>query len=394
MLILYGYSNCTDRKYKKIVSEHNVAVLQPDQKYHGLLIKGLVKKGVKVRCFSGLPINRSVTTRKLIYEKDEIEENAFFHYYTTINLPVLRQAMIFFAAFWNILFVKKEKDTYAICDCLNIANAYGMKLGCKFRHIPVITIVTDLPDMTSDNKWLKKINNHLFKTVGGFILLTEQMNLKINHDNKPYIVLEGHSDFNAPAINEREKWEAKTGKKIIIYAGSIQKLYGIQNLTEGFIKADLSNTELWIFGDGDYRETLIELSKKYPSICYKGVCDNKEVVECEMKAALLVNPRPIEPEYTKYSFPSKNMEYMVSGTPVMTTKLPGMPKEYYQYVYLFEDESPNGIARRLNEILNIPIKERNQKAQEARKFVINEKSNVVQAGKILDFLKKKVEKDV
>ena len=384
MLILYGYSNCTDRKYKKIVSEHNVAVLQPDQKYHGLLIKGLVKKGVKVRCFSGLPINRSVTTRKLIYEKDEIEENAFFHYYTTINLPVLRQAMIFFAAFWNILFVKKEKDTYAICDCLNIANAYGMKLGCKFRHIPVITIVTDLPDMTSDNKWLKKINNHLFKTVGGFILLTEQMNLKINHDNKPYIVLEGHSDFNAPAINEREKWEAKTGKKIIIYAGSIQKLYGIQNLTEGFIKADLSNTELWIFGDGDYRETLIELSKKYPSICYKGVCDNKEVVECEMKAALLVNPRPIEPEYTKYSFPSKNMEYMVSGTPVMTTKLPGMPKEYYQYVYLFEDESPNGIARRLNEILNIPIKERNQKAQEARKFVINEKSNVVQAGKILD----------
>ena len=66
MLILYGYSNCTDDKYKKIVSEHNVAVLQPDQKYHGLLIKGLAKNNVKVRCFSGLPINRKVTTRKLI----------------------------------------------------------------------------------------------------------------------------------------------------------------------------------------------------------------------------------------------------------------------------------------------------------------------------------------
>lgn len=390
MLILYGYSNCTDGKYKKIVSEHNVAVLQPDQKYHGLLIKGLAKNNVKVRCFSGLPINRKVTSRKLIYEKDEIEGNAYFHYYRTINLPVLRQLLIFFSAFWNILWVKKEKDTYAICDCLNIANAYGMKLGCKFRHIPVITIVTDLPDMMSDNKWLKNINNHLFKTVDGFILLTEQMNTQVNHDNKPYIVLEGHSDVDAPIVKEKEKWEKESGKKIIIYAGSIQKLYGIQNLTEGFIKADLKNTELWIFGDGDYREKLIELSRKYPSICYKGICDNKEVVQYEMKAALLVNPRPIEPEYTKYSFPSKNMEYMVSGTPLVTTKLPGMPKEYYPYIYLLEDESPEGIARRLNEILNMPMIERDKKAKEARAFVIKEKSNIVQAKKILDFLKGQV----
>lgn len=390
MLILYGYSNCTDDKYKKIVSKHNIAVLQPDQKYHGLLIKGLAQNNVKVRCFSGLPINRKVTTRKFIYERDEIEGNAYFHYYTTINLPVLRQMLIFFAAFWNILWVKKEKDTYAICDCLNIANAYGIKLGCKFRHIPVITIVTDLPDMMSDNKWLKKINNHLFKTVDGFILLTEQMNTQVNHDNKPYIVLEGHSDVDAPTVKEGEKWEKESGKKIIIYAGSIQKLYGIQNLTEGFIKADLKNTELWIFGDGDYREELIELSRKYPSICYKGICDNKEVVKCEIRAALLVNPRPVEPEYTKYSFPSKNMEYMVSGTPLMTTKLPGMPKEYYPYIYLLEDESPDGIARRLNEILNISMIERDKKAKEAREFVIKEKSNIVQAKKILDFLKGQV----
>lgn len=390
MLVIYGYSNCTDKKYKKIVSEHNVAVLQPDQKYHGLLIKGLDKNGVNVRCFSGLPINRSVTKRKLVYEKDESEGNVFFHYYTTINFPGLRQLMIFFSAFWNILFLKKEKYTYAICDCLNIANAYGIKLGCKLRHIPIITIVTDLPDMMSNNKWLKKINNHLFKSVDGFILLTEQMNTQVNHNNKPYIVLEGHSDVDAPTVNEREKWEEETGKKIIIYAGSIQKLYGIQNLTEGFIRADLPNTELWIFGDGDYRETLVEYSKKFPSIYYKGICSNKEVVEYELKAALLVNPRPIEPEYTKFSFPSKNMEYMVSGTPLVTTKLPGMPKEYYPYVYLFEDESPNGIATSLKEILNIPIKDRNKKAQEARKFVIKEKSNVVQANKILDFLKEQV----
>ena len=58
----------------------------------------------------------------------------------------------------------------------------------------------------------------------------------------------------------------------------------------------------------------------------------KQGVAEELKATLLVNPRPTTEEFTIYSFPSKNMEYMASGTPLLTTKLPGMPEEYHQYV--------------------------------------------------------------
>ena len=152
MRILYGYSNCTDKTYNRIVSERNVSVLTPDQKYHGLLIKGLSANGAEVRCFSGLPINRAVTARKLIREPDEQEGNAYFHYITTLNLPILRQLMIFCGTFFGVLKAKKDRQTVAVCDCLNIANAYGMTLAARLRKIPVVSIVTDLPDMerTSD----------------------------------------------------------------------------------------------------------------------------------------------------------------------------------------------------------------------------------------------------
>lgn len=386
MQILYGYSNCTDKKYREIVSENNVAVLQPDQKYHGLLIKGFSQNGVKVNCYSGLPINRSVTSKVLIYEKDEIEENAFFHYYTTLNIPVLRQLMIFFAALFNCCFAKTEKEVFAICDCLNIANAYGMLIACKIRQIPIITIVTDLPDMMSKNEIRRAINNWLFGSMDGFVFLTEQMNDRLNHKNKPYIVLEGHVDSDAPKLEETEKWEITSGKKVVIYAGSILKLYGIQNLTEGFIKADIPNTELWIYGDGDYRDKLIEIQRKHENIKYKGVCGNQEVFQAELRASLLVNPRPSAPEYTKYSFPSKNMEYMVSGTPLLTTKLPGMPKEYEQYVYILENETIDGVAETLRRVFHIPCAERNQLATAAREFVLEEKCNTIQAKRILTFL--------
>lgn len=386
MRILYGFSNCTDSTYNRIVSERNVSTMVPDQKYHGLLIKGLAQNGAEVRCFSGLPINRAVTPRKLVCEKDEREGNAYYHYITSINLPVIRQLMVFFGTFFGVLKAKKDKDTYAVCDCLNLANAYGMTLACRMRRIPVVSIVTDLPDMQHSSGFMKKLNNKLFDKTDAFIILTEQMNERVNPEGKPAIVLEGHVDADAPVPESQTPYELTTGKKVVMYAGSIKKLYGIANLVEGFIRADIPDSELRVYGDGDYREELERLAEKHPNVRYMGLKSNREIVKEEQRASLLVNPRPVAPEYTKYSFPSKNMEYMVSGTPIMTTKLPGMPEEYYPYVYLIEDESPEGIANTLREVLLEPFDIRKEKAEKARAFVLENKSNLVQADKIIKFL--------
>lgn len=386
MRILYGYSNCTDKTYNRIVSERNVSVLTPDQKYHGLLIKGLSENGAEIRCYSGLPINRSVTSRKLIREPDEREGNAHFHYITTLNMPGFRQLMMFCGTFFGVLRSDKDKETVAVCDCLNLMNAYGMTLAARLRKIPVISIVTDLPDMERRSDLLKKINNKLFDKTDAFILLTEQMSARVNKKKKPYIVLEGHVDANAPLPEEQTPYEISDGKRVIMYAGSLKRIYGIVNLVEGFIKADIPDSELRIYGDGDYREELEQLAEKHANVHYMGIKRNAEIVEEEQKASLLVNPRPTAPEYTKYSFPSKNMEYMVSGTPTLTTKLPGMPEEYYPYVYLLEDETPDGVAGKLREIFAQSFETRRQKAMSARKYVLEHKSNIAQSKKIMEFL--------
>lgn len=387
MKIIYGYSNCSDSKYSELMKGKNVAILRPDQKYHGLFIRGLAENCAKVMCLSGLPITRQVTAKILIHENDEREDNIFYHYYTTLNIPILRHIMIFFGAITSCLKIKNTKDTYAICDCLNIANSYGMAIACRIRKIPIFTIVTDLPNMMYRNSIMRKIANNLFNMFDGFILLTEQMNKKVNAKNKPYIVAEGHVDSRINSISFDDKYE-KAGKKVIIYAGAVEKLYGIKELVEGFILAKLPNCELWIFGDGDFCEELREIANNSKSIKYMGICDNQEVVECEQKASLLVNPRPTKPEYTKYSFPSKNMEYMVSGTPVLTTKLSGMPDEYLPYVYLIKDETAKGIADCIINFFKVPFEKRLEIGQKARDFVLKNKSNAIQARKIIDFFEK------
>ena len=75
----------------------------------------------------------------------------------------------------------------------------------------------------------------------------------------------------------------------------------IQNLFCGYVDLDLI-------------ESLLKKLQKDKRIIYWGVVEQKHVFEMQQQATLLVNPRKGHEEYTKYSFPSKTMEYMASGT--------------------------------------------------------------------------------
>lgn len=389
MRIFYGFSNCSDKLYDEIVASKNLNVLRPDQKYHGLIIKGLKVNGAEVKCFSGLPINRQVLNRLFINYRSETENGVKYKYYKTFNLPVLRQLGIFFGGFFGVLFSKKKKkDTAVLCDVLNIANAYGMTFAAKLKNIPVAFIVTDLPEFMYDNKKLRKLAERLFKKANGFIFLTEQMSAKVNVNNKPYIVIEGQSDSDIIPVPQTERTEFVSGIKEIIYAGNIAREYGLPELVDGFIEADIENTVLKIYGDGDYVEELKKTAQDHKNVMYMGVRPNAEVVEDEKRAALLVNPRPIEPEYTKYSFPSKNMEYMASFTPVLTTRLPGMPKEYYEYVFTIDKSGEQGISDALEKVFSRPKEERYALGENAGKFIKENKNNICQTRKIIEFLRK------
>ena len=36
---------------------------------------------------------------------------------------------------------------------------------------------------------------------------------------------------------------------------------------------------------------------------------------------------------------------MACGTPLLTTKLPGIPDEYYEYCYTLDDETVDGVIK-------------------------------------------------
>ena len=380
MKICYAVTVCSDSTYEKLFGAVPVKPAFQAQKYHRLLIEGLAA-GAQVDVVANPPGNGSMYGGKKILLPEETAGGARYHNLPAISNPIHKLLKVFLGTFSGTL-KYTDRDSAVVVDCLNRTAALAAMLASKVRRCPCVGIVTDLPDMLSGRG--KALANFVIRHCTHYVLLTEAMNQRLNPKGKPYVILEGQSDIamkdKTPCLAE------KLSPRVVLYAGGVSRKYGLPQLTEGFLKADLKNAQLHIYGPGDYVEELKKIQD--PRVFYGGMLLSSEIVEKERQATLLVNPRPTNEEYVKYSFPSKTMEYMASGTPVLTTRLPGMPKDYYPYVSFIEEETAEGVAAALKQVLQCSREELLRKGLEARRFVLDERNNVIQASKILDMLKK------
>ena len=101
---------------------------------------------------------------------------------------------------------------------------------------------------------------------------------------------------------------------------------------------------------------------------------------------MLVNPRMNNEEFTKYSFPSKNLEYLASGVPLIAYKLDGIPDEYDKYINYVPDNDSQSLANMICKICELPVSERNKQGSQARQFVTENKNAVAQTQKIAELL--------
>jgi glycosyltransferase involved in cell wall biosynthesis len=387
MKVIYASCLMSERKIQRTFQNATDYDGFQVQKFHRLLVEGFKLNNCKVAALTVLPVTRNNTNKKVYLDEIEKNNGIVYHYPMVINLPIIKHIFAIIASMFSFVSIaKKNKDVVLIADCLNKSVALGSVLGAKIMKVPSVGIVTDLPDMLLGKK--DRINNWIIRLYDQYILLTEQMNdyiiSNITHKQKPYSIVEGmvDVDMGKKSIPEYKKYS----KKVCMYAGILDRKYGIEMLVKGFDKANIPDSELHIYGDGEYKDELLKVCKKNSNIKYFGLKPNSYIVKEQQKATLLVNPRPSDEEFTKYSFPSKNMEYMASGTPALMTRLPGMPEEYLEYVYILEDESIDGMAEKMKEILNLSKEENMEKGRKAKEYVLKKKSNINQAERVMKWL--------
>ena len=180
-------------------------------------------------------------------------------------------------------------------------------------------------------------------------------------------------------------WDGK--KKKILYSGALVDYSGVMNLVEAMSFVDSPDIELNIYGLGPLANDILKISEDNEKIKYCGSVPNSEILKIQKKSWLLVNPRPIENDTAKVTFPSKIFEYMMSGRPVLSTRLNGFSKDYDDLLYWIDDCSAKGIANCINTLAAKNDFLFNEKAKRAKEYMLANKTWKANADIIYDFLK-------
>lgn len=391
--ILYVSSLCSGPMMSRLFDSALEKPHPAPQKFHSLLVSGLVESGVRVTSLVALPVTLSTHPNKKWWRRvDERIDGVHYIYIPFYNHPIPKLlGFKIFAFFYTIFWIIRTKGSKAVvCDVL-YTHSFAAMNACRLFGVKCAGIVTDIPGMMTDKEKSSALRRYCIKRdlknirrMTHLVPLTDEMCDVINPlRNIPYVVIEGLVD---KGMIDKAPTPYTDGKRHITYTGTINARYGVRDLIEGFMMLKQKDVVLDIYGKGPMEAEMFDYERKDLRVKYHGVVPIEEAVEAQRSSYLLVNPRPTREEFTKYSFPSKNMEYMATGVPLLTAVLPGMPKEYYPNVFLFKDETAEGLFCSMNEILSMPKEEVVERGRMGKQFVMQNKNNVRQAQRIIDLL--------
>lgn len=394
MKVLYFGTVCDLANYNELLKNSRKKASVAPIVFEMGILEGLKANGVELDVFS-FPMIPDVLHSKLLAwgrKKEQLRCGYEATWIPTINFVGIKQITRFISSKKMLdEWLKLHKDEqcmvliYSICpfvapNIVKLCRKYGKKC---------VAIVPDLPEnmyMNQKSNFIKRFFTHAYlkpacdvqNEFDGYVFLSEFMKEKID-SKSPYEVIEGIVDrkiFNEPTPD-------KSGARAIMYAGRLHEKYGLKNLIEAYMRIEQKDVELWLFGSGSFEENIIEYAKKCPMIKFFGQVTRDKVLEYEQKATLLVNCRNPNDEYVKYSFPSKTLEYMASGTPLLTTSLPCIPDEYKDFIFTVESNDIDELVASIDCIMNIDKTEMAEFGSKAKRFVLENKNSKVQSRKIL-----------
>jgi len=397
MRILYLSRASSKATFDYVFNSAQNPIGHESQKFHSLVIDGLnIQNEIsEILSISILPINRNTHRFNFLFIPSDSNYKVKYKYVPYIKANLVRSIgtilyTTFLGTIWAIKNLNRRK--IIISDPLNFSIGLAGIFISKLFNVKIISILTDLPENMIDiNNRLntkgiiyRKVNTYFLNKYHGYIYITQQMHGKLKSDVE-YIVMEGLMDISFP---NTIKPKLKTKTRIILYSGAVFKKYGIENLIKSFLLLKENDLQLMLVGPCDMLEEINEYHKIDNRVVYGGVIPNDKVLELQKSATLLINPRPSNLDYTSYSFPSKTIEYLASGTPVLSTVLDGIPDEYWNYLIPISDESINGINEALFNTLNLSSEKLNDIGKKSMDFILNNKNNIIQAKRIVGLCNK------
>ena len=339
-------------------------------------------------------IKRKIVRKSKIEFDDNKNTRSFFF----INIKYLKElsialSLFFIVCSFNIKHRNEERIILTYNGNLHLAlPIILLKNLFKFK---LIVMVVDPPlhsgtmgNISNFYRFMVRISDFLYTklvSISDKIIVLNANCVDLFRYKKPSIVIDVGVDEN---ISSETSFSIGFEKKYfnIVFTGAFTEHSGILRALEAFNSMNSENICFYVYGRGPYEDKVKEYSQDNSNIIFKGFVPTSVARQAQQQADLVICPSYVDHEINKFAFPSKLIECMMSGAPVMATLIKGLPLEYFDYLYSYEDTN-DSFCNELLRLINLPKAELLEKGNNAREFIIKNKTWHIIGRNVYEFIK-------
>lgn len=144
--------------------------------------------------------------------------------------------------------------------------------------------------------------------------------------NQRFLCVEGGIDqdvYDYFGQSSAEEQQCEDDITTYMYAGILDPVTGVDMLLKAFSRINNPAIRLKISGKGSMENLVEDAAKQDDRITYLGCAPYEDYLRNLQQADVLVNPRNMNLPENENNFPSKIMEYLATGKPIISTRFPG-----------------------------------------------------------------------
>ncbi|MEU8162835.1 glycosyltransferase [Micromonospora parva] len=406
-VLLLGFT-IGDDLFRHIVA-HDVVMPTQTHTFAWALVRSIRAAGSPVRLLSAAPAstfprNRQIRFRSGRFEQDGVQ-GELLGFVNLLGLKHLTRFVAVVRAGSRTL--RQHGDDVLLIHGVHSPFLWFGALVAWRRSVRVVPVLTDPPGVVLPEdgrivRALRRLDHTLVRLAlrrcSGVVVLTTAL-AEDFAPSLPRLVMEGICDPppaeastahpTRPLVSARPRVapdEAPAVCRDVVYAGGLTRAYGVDRLVEAFRGMDDPDLRLFLFGRGELEEWSRTQAEADPRIAAPELLDRAALMPRLARASVLVNPRPVDQSFVRYSFPSKLIEYLSTGVPVVTTRLPGIPPDYDPYLCFAESDTAKGLRDVLLRVLAMAPEERAALGGAGAAFVRRTRGPEAQGERLRSFL--------
>lgn len=173
---------------------------------------------------------------------------------------------------------------------------------------------------------------------------------------------------------------------LLVVAGKLCEYNGIPEICETMNLIEDMNLRLIVAGQGPLEDFVRAAARRDSRIRYDGYLDRMAVARLYARADALISMRIVSRLDTRYAFPSKTMECLASGVPVIATATGHLSSEYGDKCIVLVDDSPEALRDAIGLVRAMSAQDRVRIGASAATYIREQKSWESQGRRIAAFL--------